>query len=515
MIELTAREAAEKIKDNATIAIVGMGLSGFPDEIARAIADRYNETGHPKDLTIKQGSAIGDFKERGTTRFGIEGLVKEYTGAHIGAARGLIKLANEGKIQCHCLPQGMIVNQWREIASGKPGYLSKVGLHTFVDPRYEGGCMNKAAKNDVVKLVEFQGDEYLFYPSFKLDVALLRGTTADENGNITYDHEPMVHEGLAAAEAAKKSGGIVIVQVEYLAQKGSLPPKNVKIPGAFVDYVVVATDKNACWQSQAGYYDPSFCGLGRKPVKKIAPLPLDERKVIARRCAMELRDGYIINMGIGLPMGVARVAAEEGCFDRIITSTESGIVGGIAETPSTTANAEAIIDHGAMFDFIDGGGIDMTCLGMGELDAEGNVNVSRFAGTYYGPGGFIDLTQCSKKVAFCGTFTGKGEYLVKDGKITIIKEGTIKKILPHVDQITFNGNYVREGQEIVYITERCVLKVRDGKLVVTEIAPGIDFETQIKALVDFDLEMAPDCKLMDEGLFRETWGGLAEAMNRK
>ena len=328
---ITAAQVAKLIPDGATIGVVDMGLSGWPEEIACAIRDSFAETGHPCDLNLKQGSAMGDWRERGATRLGEAGpgLITKWSGAHVGSAFTLNKLAVDNKLECHCLPQGVIVNLWREIAAGRPGLLSKVGLGTFVDPRLEGGKMNECTKTDLVELVEFNGEEYLFYKGFKLDVALLRGTIADENGNISFQNESVLNEGLAAAEAAHNTGGIVIVQVEYLAKNGTLHPKEVKIPGVLVDYVVQATDKNACWQTEGVYYEPAFCGNSKAPVDSIDPLPFNDKKVIVRRCAMELRKGNILNLGVGIPAMMGRVLAEEGLFEDVVMTTESGMVGGV------------------------------------------------------------------------------------------------------------------------------------------------------------------------------------------
>ncbi|MCD8152978.1 MAG: acyl CoA:acetate/3-ketoacid CoA transferase, partial [Clostridiales bacterium] len=322
---ITAREAAELIPDGATVGIAGMGLSGWAEEIACAIRDCYRETGHPCGLNLKQGSAMGDWGygnkfdgwdrnplpepdndhgARGVTRLGEAGpgLITKWTSAHIGSAFTLCDQARQELIDTHCLPQGVIINLWREIAAGRPGLITKTGLGTFVDPRVEGGRMNaKAAESEVVKLVHFEGEEYLYYPGFKCDVALLRGTIADENGNISFEHESVINEGFSVAAAAKNTGGIVIVQVEYLAKKETLNPKAVKIPGHLVDYVVQAKDPKSCWQAEGDYWQPSYSGHIRIPLDSIEPLPFDERKVVCRRCAMELKKGNIINLGIGMP----------------------------------------------------------------------------------------------------------------------------------------------------------------------------------------------------------------------
>lgn len=514
---ITAREAATKIPDGATVGLAGMGLSGWAEEIGCAIRDSFKETGHPCNLNLKQGSAMGDWRERGATRLGEAGpgLVTKWSGAHVGSAFTLRELAVNNQLQCHCLPQGVIVNLWREIAAGRPGLLTKVGLGTFVDPRVEGGKMNSCTTDELVELVEFQGEEYLFYKGFKLDVAILRGTTADEKGNITFEHESIINEGLAVASAAKNSGGIVIVQVEYLTKSGTMNPKDVKIPGILVDYVVQATDKAACWQAEGVYFEPAFSGQIKKPLAAIEPLPFDERKVICRRCAMELSKGDLVNLGVGMPADVSKIVAEEGLLDEITMSTESGMVGGMPSAlPNfgSAYNPEATLVHGDMFDLIDGGGLDVTCLGIGEIDQYGNNNVSKFGPRLTGPGGFINITQATPKVIFCGSLVGKAKVSVGDGKISIVEEGKIKKFVKEVEQITFSGKYAGENQEILYVTERAVFKLIDKKITLIEIAPGLDLQRDILDQMDFVPEIAEDLKVMDAGIFKEEWGGLKEYM---
>ena len=521
---VTAKEAAQLIPDHATVGVAGMGLSGWPEEIAVAIADNYKETGHPCDLTMKQGSAMGDWKERGMTRLGIEGLVTKWSAAHIGSAFAMNDLVRANKMACHCLPQGAIVNLWREIAAHRPGLITKVGLGTYVDPRIEGGKMNEITTEDLVELINLDGEEYLFYKSFKLDVALLRGTTADENGNITFENEGPINEGYAVAEAAKNSGGIVIVQVQYTAQKGTLHPKDVKIPGALVDYVVVATDPNACWQTEGTYYEPAFAGNIKKPLNALPVLPLSPRKVVVRRCAAQLTKGAIVNLGVGIPSETASIVSEEGHTEDIMLTTESGSFGGVpAALPNfgSAYNAEANVDHGSMFDFYDGGGCDVAVLGLAQADEEGNINVSKFfipdkkdpskkIARLTGPGGFINISQASKKVIFAGMFADKCKEEIRDGKLVILEEGKGRKFLKKVEQITFSGHYAaKTGQEVLYVTERCVFRLIDGKMTVIEIAPGIDLQKDIIGQMDFVPEISPDLKVMDGKMFEETWGNLS------
>lgn len=513
---ITFERAAELVRDGATVACGSMGLSCWPDEIAEAIAARFTATGHPRDLYLRQGAATGDWKERGTTRLGIEGLVTRWSGAHIGSSAGMAKLCAENKIQAHCLPQGVILHLWREIAAHRPGLITKVGLGTFVDPRVEGGRMNGATTEDIVRLVEFDGEEWLYYKSFPIDVAILRGTTADENGNITLDNEGFLGELLPIAQATRNTGGIVIVQVEYLARAGSLHPKRVAVPGVLVDYVVVATKKEACWQTEGLYFDPAFSGDVKIPTASVPALPLDERKIISRRAAMELKADTVINLGYGMPADVAAVAAEEGVSHRMTLTTEAGGFGGVPASPpnfGVSYNAEALVYHHEMFDFYDGGGIDVAYLGLAQADRDGNVNVSKF-GRPNGCGGFINITQNAKKVVYTGTFTAGGlKVAVEGGKLAIVREGRNRKFLKHVEQITFSGKYAASvGQPVVYVTERAVFTLKDGEMTLIEIAPGIDLEKDVLGLMGFRPRIAPDLKTMPAGIFAPAWGGLATAM---
>ena len=533
---ITAGQAARLIPDGATVGLAGMGLSGWAEEIACAVRDSFRETGHPCGLNLKQGAAIGDWgygngfdgwdrsplpepdKEhgaRGVTRFGEAGpgLISKWTSAHIGSAFTLCDMARKEQVESYCLPQGVIINLWREIAAGRPGLITKTGLGTFVDPRVEGGRMNKCAKDEIVKLIDFNGEEYLFYPSFKCDVALLRGTIADENGNISFEHESVINEGFSVAAATKNSGGIVIVQVEYLAKKETLNPKNIKIPGVLVDYVVVAKDPKSCWQAEGVYWEPSYSGHIRIPLNSIEPLRFDERKVICRRVAMELRRGDLVNLGVGMPADVAKVVAEEGYIDSVVMSTESGMVGGVPSAlPSfgSAYNPEAILTPNEMFDLVSGGGLNMTCLGIGEVDGDGNNNVSRMGSRLTGPGGFIDITRATHKVIFAGNLVGKAKLRIGDGKLTVVEEGTIRKFVDKVGQITFAGQTKPEDQEVLYITERAVFRLIDHRMTLVEIAPGVDLRKDVLDQIGFQPVIADDLKTMEPGIFFEHWGGLGE-----
>lgn len=516
---ITADEAAALIKDGATVAASAMGLAGWPEEIALSVEKRFLEAGHPRNITFVHGSAIGDWKEKGSTHFGYEGLVKRWIGGHIGSSPRMSRLIAENKIEAYNLPQGVIVQLWREIAAKRPGLITKVGLGTYVDPRLEGGKMNSLTREELVKVIEFEGEEWLYYKSFPVHVALIRGTYADEKGNLTMDKEGMLLEALPLAQATKNSGGIVIAQVEQVVKANSLHPKQVKVPGILVDYLVVAEPENH-WQTEGLYFNPAFSGDIKVPLVSIPPLPLDERKIITRRAAMELQPNQIVNLGVGIPSDVAAIAAEEGISHFLTLTTEAGGIGGVpASLPhfGHSYNAEAVIEHQAQFDFYDGGGIDVAFLGLAQTDKEGNVNVSKFQGRAMGCGGFVNITQCSKKVVYCGTFTTKGlKVSVDGGKLTILQEGTGKKFLDRVEQVTFSGKFAQKiKQSVLYITERAVFTLEEGQMTLSEIAPGIDLEQDILALMDFKPRISPGLKTMPGGIFQTRWGDLRRILEEK
>ena len=511
---ITATKAAELIPDDSTLGVVGFGLSGFAEEIVKAIGERFVQSGHPKNIHLRQSGSLGDGKERGIVHLAHEGLVTTWTNAMIGFNFKLGKMVSENKIKCYCLPQGVLVNLWRETARGGPGFISKVGLGTYVDPRFEGAKMNEVTTEDVVELVEFDGQEYLRYKNIPVNVVILRGTTADEDGNISFEKESIINEGYHAAASAKANGGIVIAQVEYIAKSGSLHPKDIKVPGVFVDYVVVSTSSDNNWQTEGTLYEPAFAGNLKKPQNQMPVLELNARKVIARRAAAELRRGDMVNLGVGIPAGIAYVVSEEGFDGQLIFSAEAGAIGGVpAPLPNfgSSFNAQAIVEPGYMFDLIDGGNLGVTCLGLAEADSQGNLNVSKFGGRVNGPGGFINITGFTPKIIYCGTFMAGDKSVVLEGKLTITEPGKAAKFVGQVEQITFSGSEAaKRGLEVLYITERAVLKLIAGKMVLIEIAPGIDLQTDVLDCMGFKPEIAADLKTMDAGLFSESWGKLAE-----
>ena len=510
---MSAREAIESyIHDGMTLGFSGFLASVHAEEVTAGIGQSFLETGHPRDLTVLYAAGQGDGAQLGLNHLGEEGLLRRVIGGHWGLVPRLQKLALENKLAAYNLPQGVISHLFREIAAGRPGVLTHVGLKTFVDPRLEGGKLNDRAREagDLVELLQIGGEEKLLYKAIPVDVAVIRATYADTAGNCTMEHEGVMTEALSIAQAARNSGGKVIVQVKKVVEYGTLDSRLVKIPGIYVDAIVVAAEENHK-QTYGTFYNPAYSGEVRVPVDSLAPMALDERKIIARRAAMELVPNAIVNLGIGMPEGVASVAAEEGLQGMVLT-TESGTIGGIpagGKDFGVTTNPDCVLDEPYQFDFYDGGGLDVAFLGLAQLDRIGNINVSKFGPKIAGCGGFINITQNARKVVYCGTFKAGGLKLsVSDGKLNILNEGKVKKLINEVEQVTFSGEYSKaSGQQVLYITERAVFKLTDQGVELTEIAPGMDLERDILSQMDF-VPVMTDVKEMDARIFREERMGL-------
>ncbi len=514
---ISADTAIRLIHDNDTVALSGFVGVGFPEELAVALEKQFLTTGTPRNLTLVYTAGPGDGKTKGANHLAREGLLKRIIGGHWGMLPQLASLALENKVEAYCFPMGVISHLFRDIAAGRPGVITTVGLHTFVDPRLEGGRVNEITTRDLVELITLHEKEYLFFPAFPVQVALLRGTSADEEGNITMEKEALTLEVLSMAQAAKNSGGIVLVQVERVTTEHTTSPQAVRIPGILVDGVIVASPENHL-QTFAESYNPAYAGEFKSP-QHIPSLSLTARKIIGRRAAMLLARNAVVNLGIGIPETVASIANEENLLDSITLTVESGGIGGIPAgglSFGAVANAQAIIDQPYQFDFYDGGGLDQAFLGMAEVDEQGNVNVSRFGSKFTGAGGFINISQNAKAVYFLGTFTAGGQVSIKDGKLHIEDNGAAKKFVHSVRQITFNGTEAcRRKQTVYYITERCVFRLTSHGLELLEIAPGVDLDRDILAHMAFKPHMAAEVRPMDPRIFRDALMGLEQRFLQK
>ena len=504
---VTAAQAVRLIRTGDTVATGGFVGIGFAEAIAIALEELHcsDDPHKPSDLTLLFAAGQGDGKKRGLNHLAHEGLVRRAIGGHWGLVPGLQKLAMDNRIEAYNLPQGVISHLFRDIAAGRPGHLTRIGTGTFVDPRHGGGKLNDRTIDDLVSLVEVGGEQYLFYKALPVHVAIVRGTTADPEGNITMEREALTLESLSLAMAARNSAGLVIVQVERIAESGTLHPRQVKIPGVMVDCVVVAEPAHH-WQTFATPYNPAYSGELRVPAGWGADFALGPRKVMARRAALELQANSVVNLGIGMPEGIAAVAAEEKISDLLTLTAEPGVIGGVPAGGldfGAATNAQAIIDQTYQFDYYDGGGLDIAFLGMAQADAQGNVNVSKFGPKLAGAGGFINISQSARKVVFMGSFcAGPCEMDVHEGKLRILQDATARKFVPEVEHRTFAGQYATQrGQEVVYITERCVFRLRTEGLEMTEVAPGVDLQRDILDRMDF-VPIMKSVQPMDARLFQ-------------
>jgi propionate CoA-transferase len=510
----TAAEAARLIGDGAVVSVSSSSGLGCPDAVLGAIGARFETEGHPRAITTLHPIAAGDmYGIRGIDHLAKPGLLRKTlcgsypSGPSSSEPPAIWKMISDNQVAAYNIPSGILFDMHREAAAKRPGVLTKVGLDTFVDPRREGCAMNAAANEPVVEVKEFDGEEWLYFRAITPDVAIIRATSADERGNLTYEHEGAYLGGLEQALAAHNNGGLVIAQVKRVVESGSLKPHDVRVPGVLVDHIVVAPDQLQTTQTS---YDPAISGEIFRPISSFRVPEMNIQKVIARRVAMELSDGTAVNIGFGISANVPRILLEEGQHGKVTWVIEQGAVGGVPLLDfkfGCASNAEAIMPSPHQFIYFQAGGFDASLLSFLQIDRDGSVNVSKLSARPHvtaGAGGFVDITARAKKIVFSGFFNAGAKLSLGDGAIRIDAEGKVKKVVKEVEHVSFSGKRaVAQGQDISYVTERCVMKLTPNGLLVTEIAPGIDLQRDVLGQAEIPLAVAPDLKLMPAKLFYE------------
>lgn len=485
----SASEAAQIVEDGQTVVSGGFVGAAHPEALTQAIEARFLETGRPRGLTLLYAAGQGDGVGRGLNHLGHRGLLARVIGGHWGLAPRIGRLAIAGDIEAYNFPQGVICHLLRDIAAGRPGCITAVGLGTFIDPIHQGGRLNSRSTAEMVSRIEIDGRDWLFYRAMPVHVGLIRATAADIHGNLLMDEEAIIGEVLAIAQAVHNCGGTVIAQVRHLLPHAA-PPMSVKVPGVLVDRVVVAApeqhDQTFAERDNPAYYRAA----GREGPERWPELSAGPRRIIASRACDELKPGAIANLGIGTPEGVALIAAERGLLGEVTLTVESGPIGGVPAgglSFGASSHPQAIVDQPAQFDFYDGGGLDFAALGAAEIDRRGNVNVSRFGDRLAGVGGFVNISQNARRVVFCGTLTSDGlEVEVSQGRLRIVREGRVRKFVADVGQLSYAADVARrKGQEALYVTERAVFRLVDEGLELIEVAPGIDLERDVLDRLEF------------------------------
>lgn len=505
---LSSPLAVERVRPGSTLASSGFRFAATPEELLASLGKRFRNTGEPRDLRLVYSSAQGGHGAgRGLDHLANPGMLREIIGGFYGSVPRIQALLQTDSVEAWNLPQGQIAMLYRAIAAGQPGVLTHVGLNTFVDPRLEGGKLTPRTVREIVKLVELEGRDWLFYPSFPIDVCFIRGTTADEYGNVSLEKEAVRLEGLPLAMATRNSGGTVIVQVERLAKGRSLAPQRVEIPGNLVDIVVVCANPAADHQQALDeVYNPAYNGELVLPAEHVAPMPFGVRKLIARRVSEYLQPGMVVNIGQGMPEGIGAVAEETGIMDSLWTTLESGVIGGIPTKHinfGVATNPVAMIRHDDQFAFYNGGGVDLSCLGFAEVDAAGAINVSRFGGSFTGAGGFIDICARTKQLVFCGMFEVGAKVDIRDGKLDVLSHGSACKFVETVDQVTFSAHHaVLEGRRVSLVTERAVFELTDAGWALREVAPGVRVHEDVLDRMRFQ-PIVEQVRLMNPDFFRD------------
>lgn len=505
--------AVGQIQDGSTVLVGGSGGGhAVPQLFIDALARRFSETGSPRDLTTVRVVGIGDFAGRGFSQLALPGLMKRTIGSNLGNEPELADLVASGDVEGYSFPQGVLSQLCREIAAGRPGLLTKIGLGTYVDPRQTGGKQGTAAE-DLVEVLEVSGEEWLLFKSFPIDVAVIRGSVIDEDGNLGMEDEAVRGEMLAMAMAARNSGGMVIAQAKSLAGRNTLVPRHVEVPGALIDLAYLDPDQTQTYATDAS---PYYSGQQRMEPAPTQPEPVSVRKVIARRSLTEFQPGDICNLGFGISQSIGRIAWEEGIADRLVLTVEQGVFGGVPASGNDGGagfNFQAMVEQPAMMSFYDGGGLDIASLSFAQVDRHGNVNVHRFGSRLRGPGGFQNIATATPKVCFVGTFTAGGDIAVEEGRLVIRTDGKVTKFVDRVEEITFSGAQAQSrGQEVLYITERGVFRLGEEGLELVEIADGVDLDRDILAHMDFEPAIVDPLGTMDRALFRDEPLGLSETL---
>ncbi len=495
---VTAEEAIAAIPHGGTVAVGGFVGAGHPEFLTAALERHFLRTGSPRDLTLVYAAGQGDRGERGLNHLAHAGLLKRVLGGHWNLAPKLGKLALENRIEAYNLPQGVLCVLFREIAAKRSGVITKVGLHTFIDPLHGGGRLNARTTEPLVERLQLDGEDWLRYRAFPIHVALIRATSADARGNLSMEREALIGEMLPMAQAARNHGGIVIAQVERLVDRIA-DPKSVRVPGALVDFVVVSDAEHHA-QTFGEAFNDAYVTTGSGVTSSIPPLAFSERKIIGRRALMEIRNGELVNLGIGLPETVAAVAAETGRLGDFTLTLESGPIGGMPAFGLSFGCShfpEAVVDQPSQFDFYDGGGIDISILGAAQVDAEGSVNVSTVGDRFAGVGGFVNIAQSARRLVFCCTLRAGGlEVTEADGSLSIVREGAHAKFLRRVPQVCFHGpSALARGQQVLYVTERAVFALTTQGLALTELAPGIELQRQVLDQMEFAPASIGDAKM--------------------